>query len=125
MRDVPLLILDFDGVICDSLDECFVSSWPAYHTLYRKSPPPKVPITLRDDFARLRPFIRTGEDYLLIQEILTQGKSVQDQAAFDALIAEAGPEKMRIFKELFTKARSELLEKDKRFWLSLNRIYPH
>jgi hypothetical protein len=125
MSGPPLLVLDFDGVICDSIDECFVSSWIAYHTLYRNDPPPHIPVSLRNDFARLRPFIRSGEDYLLIQEILHSEGYVSDQAAFDALLHGAGPEKMTKFKELFALARSQLLAKDRSFWLSLNRIYSH
>jgi len=125
MSGWPLLVLDFDGVICDSIDECFVSSWIAYHTLYKKDPPPHVSVMLKKDFTRLRPFIRSGEDYVLIQEILRSDERVPDQAAFDALIRKAGPEKMGRFKELFTQARTDLLARDRRFWLSLNRIYPH
>jgi phosphoglycolate phosphatase-like HAD superfamily hydrolase len=125
MSGTPLLVLDFDGVVCDSMDECFVSSWIAYFTLYTKTQPPQVPTSLRRDFARLRPFIKTGEDYVLIQEILSNGTDAADQAGFDALIEQAGSEKMARFKEHFAAARNELLEKDRPFWLSLNRIYPH
>ncbi len=125
MNGMPLLVLDFDGVICDSIDECFVSSWIAYHTLYRNDPPLHVPVTLRKEFARLRPFIRSGEDYLLIQEALSAGRRVEDQAGFDALSAAAGREKMAAFKERFMQARKTLLAKDRPFWLSLNTIYPH
>jgi phosphoglycolate phosphatase-like HAD superfamily hydrolase len=124
-RARPLLVLDFDGVICDSLDECFISSWIGYFSLAKGIHPPHVPVTLRNDFARLRPFIRTAEDYMLIQEILHEGKTVSDQSGFDELIAAAGPEKMRLFRELFTKARTDLLARDREFWLSLNPVYPH
>ncbi len=125
MSGWPLLVLDFDGVICDSIDECFVSSWIAYHTLYKNHLPPHVSVMLKKDFARLRPFIRSGEDYVLIQEILQSDVRVADQAAFDALRLEAGHEKRDRFKELFNQARTDLLAKDRQFWLSLNRIYPH
>jgi len=121
----PLLVLDFDGVVCDSLDECFVSSWVAFFTLYRNEAPPHVPVTLRRDFARLRPFIRAGADFMLIQEILHEGMTVTDQQSFDRLVREAGPEKMAGFKELFVTARTDLMERDRSFWMSLNRIYPH
>jgi phosphoglycolate phosphatase-like HAD superfamily hydrolase len=125
MSGWPLLVLDFDGVICDSIDECFVSSWIAYHTLYKKDPPQNVSVALKKEFTRLRPYIRSGEDYLLIQEILQTGERVPDQATFESLLRKAGRDKMGRFKELFTQARTELLLKDRRFWLSLNRIYPH
>jgi phosphoglycolate phosphatase-like HAD superfamily hydrolase len=120
-----LLVLDFDGVICDSIDECFASSWAAYHTLFlndaRADPPPEV----RRGFALLRPFIRTGEDFLIIQEALAASSPVTDQAGFDELSQRAGPEMRARFRELFYQARSEMLARDRESWLSLNRIYPH
>ncbi len=125
MRRRTLLVLDFDGVICDSRDECCLSSWIAYYDLYKKNRPAHTPLSLGADFARLRPFIRTGGDYLLIQEALEAGRDVADQKEFDALAERAGPEKMELFKELFYQARSALLSEDRPFWLSLNRIYPH
>jgi len=125
MRDRVVLILDFDGVVCDSIDECLLSSWIAYHSLFLDDPPASVPRTLRSQFADLRPFVRSGEDYLLIHQILAQRISVPDQQSFDALIREAGQERMLRFRELFYRARTSLLESDRDFWLTLNRIYPH
>jgi phosphoglycolate phosphatase-like HAD superfamily hydrolase len=124
-RERSLLVLDFDGVICDSIDECFVSSWIAYFQLYRKVQPPEVPISLRADFARLRPFIRSGEDFLLIQALLEAGTPVPDQQAFDAAAERLGRDTRALFKKLFYEARSDLLARDRTFWLSLNRVYPH
>ncbi len=120
-----LLVLDFDGVICDSIDECFVSSWIAYYELYRKEQPPHVPVGLRAQFTRLRPFIRSGEDFVLIQSLLREGVQISDQRAFDAAAERTGAETLRTWKELFYAARRDLLARDRRFWLSLNRIYPH
>jgi phosphoglycolate phosphatase-like HAD superfamily hydrolase len=120
-----LLVLDFDGVICDSIDECFASSWTAYHELYRKSRPPRLPSQARSDFAGLRPFIRTGEDFLLIQEMLASGTSVHDQNGFDEAAREAGAEKMSLFRELYYEARTALLHEDRDSWIAMNRIYPH
>ncbi len=125
MKKRPLLVLDFDGVICDSRDECCLSSWIAYYDLYKKNRPTHTPLSLGADFAGLRPFIRTGGDFLLIQEALEAGRYPADQKEFDALAERAGPEKMGLFKELFYQARSALLSEDRPFWLSLNRIYPH
>ena len=119
------LILDFDGVICDSIDECFVCSWAAYFNLYLGRRPSYMPVTLRRDFARLRPLVRDGADFMLIQEMLDKGTGASSQSEFDALARRAGEQKVRLFHELFYKARSEMLEKDRESWLSLNRIYPH
>jgi len=125
VKSSTLLVLDFDGVICDSIDECFVSSWTAYHELYRKSGPARFPSQSRSDFAGLRPFIRTGEDFLLIQEMLAFGTSVHDQDGFDEAARKAGAGKMKLFRELYYQARTALLQEDRDSWLAMNRVYPH
>ncbi|HUI72289.1 MAG TPA: HAD family hydrolase [Spirochaetia bacterium] len=119
------LVLDFDGVICDSIDECFASSWVAYFNLYLGRKPAYMPVSLRKNFARLRPLVRGGADFMLIQEILDRGERASRQSEFDAIARRAGDEKMRLFHELFYQAREEMLEKDRESWLSMNRIYPH
>ncbi len=119
------LVLDFDGVICDSIDECFACSWSAYFHLYLGKHPSSMPVSLRRDFARLRPLVRGGADFMLIQEILDTGRGVSQQAEFDAMARGAGDEKLKLFHDLFYQARAEMLEKDRRSWLALNRIYAH
>jgi len=125
MSRPTLLVLDFDGVICDSVAECFLVSWNAYHGLYRREEPARVPLSVHRDFARMRPLIRTGEDFVLIQELLATGRTVDDQAGFDEASRLAGDEKRALFKEMFYRARTALLEADRASWLSLNRVYPH
>jgi phosphoglycolate phosphatase-like HAD superfamily hydrolase len=119
-----LLVLDFDGVICDSIDECYAVSWVAYHALFRKDTAASSPAA-RQNFALLRPFIRSGEDFLIIQEILSTGSAARDQAEFDELSRRAGAEKRALFRELFYQERSEMLARDRDSWLALNRVYPH
>ena len=119
-----LVVLDFDGVICDSLPECYVSSWHAYRGLDRPHP-------VLDDpgafgrFTRLRPFVRSGEDYLLIHEAEDRGLEIADQRHFDALIAQAGPEGMRERKRRLYHARDQLIRGEPDYWIRLNPIYPH
>jgi phosphoglycolate phosphatase-like HAD superfamily hydrolase len=124
-REGTLLVLDFDGVICDSADEGFVSSWIAYYHLYRHENPTAIPIRQRAEYGRLRPFTRSGPDFPLVQEIIHTGVDVRDQAEFDAAASRAGVEKMRLFGELYYQARTDLLARDREFWLSINRLYPH
>jgi phosphoglycolate phosphatase-like HAD superfamily hydrolase len=125
VTEKTFLVLDFDGVICDSIDECFLSSWIAYHSLFLGGRADPVPGKARSDFAILRPFIRTAEDFVLIQEMLAKGESVQDQAGFDAALLRAGKEKRELFRRLAHEARTGLLENDRGAWLAMNRLYPH
>jgi phosphoglycolate phosphatase-like HAD superfamily hydrolase len=121
-----LLVLDFDGVICDSVEECFVSSWEARHRLRGTAGP--VPIPPADGlaaFARLRPFVRNGEDFLVILEAAERRLAVADQAAFDALAAELGHRVLREFTARFYEARERLLAEERPRWLRMNRVYPH
>ena len=119
------LVLDFDGVICDSLDECFASSWKAFHQLFLNRRPGETPSEARAAFARLRPFVRSGEDFVLIQQMVERGLHVESQAGFDDWARRAGPDTLTRFKELFYAARTSLLETDRNAWIRMNRIYPH
>jgi phosphoglycolate phosphatase-like HAD superfamily hydrolase len=125
MGTAPLLVLDFDGVICDSLPECYVSSWHAYHGLSGDERPERAPLDSFGRFSAQRPFIRSGEDYLLIQDLLSRGRSAGSQAEFDALVREAGPDRMARYKDALYRARETLLAESPDYWYRLNRIYPH
>jgi hypothetical protein len=120
-----LVFLDFDGVICDSLLECLVSSWQGYYRLYLGKQEAEVPITLRREFSKLRPYVRAGEDFILIQELIDSRISVQSQEQFDAQLALRGEEKMARYKKLFYTARRDFLVNQRSYWIGLNRIYPH
>ena len=121
-----LLVLDFDGVICDSVEECFVSSWEARFRLRGGAGPiPDPPGGSLDAFAHLRPFVRNGEDFLVILEAAERGIAVSDQAAFDALAAGIGTSVLRDFNARFYDARERLLAEERDRWLRMNRVYPH
>jgi phosphoglycolate phosphatase-like HAD superfamily hydrolase len=120
-----LLCLDFDGVICDSARECFVSSWMAYHHLVKKEQPSYMPVDLLKEFLTLRPFIRAGGDYVFIQEMLETGVVVKDQEDFDSFTGPPGSDKVREYKEIFYQARESVMAGDRDYWIGLNRVYHH
>lgn len=125
MRDT-LLVLDFDGVICDSVDECFVASWEARFRLRGGAGGvPEPPAGHAEAFAHLRPFVRNGEDFLVILEAVERGAVPADQAGFDALAATLPPAQLAGFKARFYQARERMLAEDRPRWLRLNRVYPH
>ncbi len=100
-----LVFLDFDGVICDSLLECLVSSWQGYYRLHLGKRETAVPITLRREFSKLRPYVRAGEDFILIQELINNKIPIRSQEQFDSQLAVRGEERMARYKELFYTAR--------------------
>ncbi len=122
---IELVFLDFDGVICDSVLEGMVCSWRAYFELYRRDPPDSCPREMRRRFTALRPYVRTGEDFMVIQDLLAGEVEVHGQQEFDRRAASLGEEKLSRFRELFYRSRESLLKEDRSYWLALNRIYPH
>jgi hypothetical protein len=75
-------------------------------------------------FYAYRPFIRSGADYLLIQDMIRRGLRVNDQETFDADIARAGQTVMREYDRLFYQVRDTFLANDREFWLDLNSLFP-
>ena len=127
-----LLFLDFDGVVCDSERECFVSSWLTYRELYGSGRlPERISLQSRRRFRELRPLIRSGEDYVVIQDILAReaaqpgyrGPASQD--AFDACRRALGAQRIAAYKRAMAATRDRFLQRDQDAWLALNRIYPH
>ncbi len=128
------LFIDFDGVICDSAAECLFSSWVAYDRLTggdagasAQRPPaaaPAVPAALRQRFMQLRPFIRSGEDYVLIQHLLAGGLMPPRQEDFDDARRTAGQRTLDRYADALNRVRRELMARRRSHWLRLNPLYP-
>lgn len=119
-------VFDFDGVICDSLQECLFSSFNAYQVLKgreRMVDVEKITTPTRESFHAMRPFVRSGEDYLLIHELIDQGNIVQTQVDFD-FFRSRKTVKLSNFKEALYAERNRLIEKDFKKWISLNPLFP-
>lgn len=115
-----LLFLDFDGVICDSREECFYSSHLAYLDLYGLSRKKAVPLKQKDIFNQYRPFIRNGEDYVLIQKLIFEKKLISSQLEFDYELARISSSRLAEYKEAFYGQREWALIHDRDYWFSLN-----
>ena len=120
-----MVFLDFDGVICDSILETLVSSWRGYYLLRGEVHPPLMPVSLLRDFAELRPYVRAGEDFILIHELIAAGCPIRSQRDFDDQLAEREQQRIDLYRDSFYAARQELLRHEREYWLGLNRLYPH
>lgn len=118
------LFLDFDGVMCDSVDECFASSWIAYQERLHGNIPPAVHISDYQSFKQMRPFIRSGRDFILIQKMIADGVSVRTQKEFDEIAAGVDPGTLAEYDAALYAVREGLVARDRDFWLPLNKPYP-
>ena len=121
---MALLVLDFDGVICDSVEECFVSSWTAYHGLHRGAPRSEAPDQARASFRAMRPFVRSGEDFVLIQELIATGSAVSSQAEFDGAWGRAGVPPRRYSRIFSTRRGRNCWPRDRQTWLVVEQDLP-
>ena len=129
--DRPLLLyLDFDGVVCDSERECFVSSWLTFRKLAGAGGE-HISLHARRRFRQMRPLIRSGEDYVVIQQILAREQAEPGfhgpatLPAFDAYRDALGSRCIGRYKSAMADTRSAFLARDRAHWLALNRLYPH
>jgi phosphoglycolate phosphatase-like HAD superfamily hydrolase len=82
-------------------------------------------VTLLEDFRRLRPYVRAGEDFILIQKLIATNTPIHSQQQFDGKLADLGEQEIARYADAFYAARRSFLMKHRGYWISLNRLYPH
>lgn len=122
-----LIALDFDGVVCNGLQEYFVTAWSACRQIWLEieSEPP---IGLAETFYRLRPVIETGWEMPVLLRVLLAGITEEQiwqdwQAIAHNFIKE---EKLVIndIGQIVDQVRDEWINRDFNDWLSLHHFYP-
>jgi len=122
-----LLALDFDGVVCDGLQEYFQTAWRAYTQLFPAAPA-SPPSGLAEQFYPLRPVIETGWEMPVLLHGLQQGVTaeavVADWPGLAAqLVAEANVNPADLAAAV-DGVRDQWIRQDLTGWLELHRFYP-
>ncbi|MER0240961.1 HAD family hydrolase [Streptomyces sp. HSW2009] len=124
--DPSVLALDFDGVICDALEECALVSWLGMHPHDTSVPGPDqlaaVPEEFVTRFRRVRDYSRLLDHFVVAH--LPQASAIVSQADFDRLFASLDPATVRTFTQAATAARDHFRTEEADFWLELHTIYP-
>ena len=89
MIPIPILAIDFDGVVCDSTEECVVTAWNAWN-LRIEHPghvrmPSEVPEPFRTTLCRYRSYVRTAGEYLILIETARMGRPINSEADYNGL----------------------------------------
>lgn len=123
----PVLALDFDGVICDSVDECILTATNAY---YRFEGNPawsddlsKLSVEYVTRFRRLRYLVRPAREYWLLVYWLNTQAGDLDQTQFDALKREYTDTLVK-FETVFFETRDELRKANPARWFAWHRLFP-
>ena len=124
-----LLALDFDGVVCDSAAETAISGWKAATRIWPdKFDTPLPPDSVVQSFRRIRPYLETGYQSILMLRMLIDGET---EASFQYSLAEKFAVMMEDFKlakdELvrqFGSIRDEWIQQNLDDWLAPQNSYP-
>jgi len=125
---MPLLVTDFDGVICDSAWESVLTGYNMYN---RMQPPggqritslEEIPRTIQLEFRRLRAYLHGAEDFLPIMRAVHSGRPIHCEADFN-FFRDNSPEQLELSKKLFYTERDYLRQNEKSLWLDLNPFFP-
>ena len=122
------LLWDFDGVICDSLNECLLTSYKAFQQ-YRKGESrlikslTDVPRDVKEFFYRTRQYVRRPGEYLILYEGHGTGLRLGNYSAFKDLLS-IHMQKVLGYEEAFFEARKRLRQNGMSEWLGLHHGYP-
>ncbi len=125
-QSIRLLALDFDGVIANSVLECAVVACNGYNAFQGLSAriklPQEIPAETLSIFRSMRPYIRSGEDYLYLFQALDECISIATQAEFDKF-HDTHLDRKESYYQLFYAERAALMISDHENWIALNPLY--
>ena len=121
-----VLAIDFDGVICDSRDECLITAYISYQSLLGKK---KELVNLEDfdrdfvsRFRKLRYLVRHANDFWLLIHLLLAGTERIELSEFNTL-KEKHRDVLTKYKPVFYETRNYFRSLDIERWTNLHRPY--
>ncbi len=121
------VVFDFDGVVCDSTNECMVTAWNAWECWNKRDGFRRslndFSQTEMDAFRPLRPYVRGADEYYILMRVINQTeKLIKNQKDFDEMRL-LWADQLAPFKAIFFKERDRLRSEDVNNWIKLHEIY--
>ncbi len=121
MNKEKVIALDFDGIISDTENECYIICIPAFRRMGEViDDNPYV----RSEFRKARPYVKHADCYYTVLKILQDPKASFDTISFSefAKIRNKNKERGKEFHKLFYEERAKL-QQNMNEWLKLNPSY--
>jgi phosphoglycolate phosphatase-like HAD superfamily hydrolase len=122
----PRLVLDFDGVICDALEECALVTWLGAHPPQRDRPVstylPVMPRGFRERFRTVREHSRVLAHFVVAHRPMSA--HIATNARFRILFGAIADEYVRDFVVGATAARTRCRVEEAGTWLGMHTLYP-
>jgi len=115
-----ILALDFDGVVWDSVGECYHMARRAYREMFGAEPE-----ECEDGFRQGRWLVRCGGEFLLVLELALEGRDLRtfSKAEFAHRAAEEA-QRLQAFEPIFYRHRQLCRERETPAWMAMQRAYP-
>lgn len=125
MRTPGVLVLDFDGVICDSWRECAVVTWAGQHgwapAEFGVSAFQAIPAAFVQRFLALRGYARHLGHFLV--PVLPGSEQISCQHDFDRYYASLAPNVVAEFVERASRFRASVRNGHRAQWLAFHELY--
>jgi phosphoglycolate phosphatase-like HAD superfamily hydrolase len=120
------VVFDFDGVVCDSTDECFVTSWNAWER-WNARPGFRTEMAEFDEqerriFGSVRPRVRGAGEYYVLRRCISEGIAINSQEQYDRLM-DGWRIHLDPFKEVFYECRAQLRTMNLTRWIALHPVF--
>ncbi|MEO0375847.1 MAG: HAD family hydrolase [Cyanobacteria bacterium P01_A01_bin.17] len=126
MNSPQTLALDFDGIICNGLQEYFQTTWRAYCQVWSTSSG-TAPETLAQQFYRLRPVVETGWEMPVLLRAVLKGFSekaiLQNWPGIRDRVVVEDDLNPKILATQVDTVRDRWLNSDLESWLALHTFY--
>ncbi len=121
------VVFDFDGVVCDSTNECMVTAWNAWERWNKRDgflrSLDEFTQSEIETFRPLRPYVRgAGEYYILMRAINSSDLFISSQKDFDNF-RRKWEDQLSPFKAIFFQERQRLRSEDLNSWIELHDVY--
>ncbi|MBD0421690.1 HAD family hydrolase [Streptomyces sp. TRM S81-3] len=121
-----VLALDFDGVVCDALEECALVTWLAVKRHDRSIPGPShvglLPADFTARFQKVRNYSRLLDHFAVAH--LPAADGVGSQTDFDLLFTSLPSDYVSRFTTAASRARDWFRTEETEFWLGQHTLYP-
>lgn len=125
VRAPGVLVLDFDGVICDSWRECAFITWAGQHgwspAEFGAGAFPAIPGAFIQRFLALRGYARNLGHFLV--PVLPGSEQISCRADFDRYYAGLAPEVVATFVDRALRFRASVRSRHREQWLAFHALY--
>ena len=122
-----MFFFDFDGVICDSTNECLVTSFNAWSSFNNtnefRCSINEFSLSEINLFKSYRPYVRGAGDYYILNKFISDKIENKFNEQFLKIYRQKWQSKIKIFKKQFFKQRKKLIDNNISNWINLHTFY--